>query len=202
MYVSHNMNTIRQLCDRCVVLENGKIIYDGDVEEAISIYMKMDYTDQPAIDYNNIPRLKWLENTKIRTCRAEYTGKDSINYTESEKMHLKLEWENEQDINDLCLRIEILKADRTPIGTGFIFNFYSGKKGEKACAGITLDINNLAPGKYATNYTFFQKNEYGTNINVDCVHGLYFSISPKKEIVWDVKQWGQWQINNIELEML
>ena len=25
------MNTIRQLCIRCIVLDHGKVIYDGDV---------------------------------------------------------------------------------------------------------------------------------------------------------------------------
>ncbi|MBQ8248654.1 MAG: ABC transporter ATP-binding protein, partial [Clostridia bacterium] len=39
LYVSHNMNTIRQLCDRCVVLDGGKVIYDGEVEDGIGIYM-------------------------------------------------------------------------------------------------------------------------------------------------------------------
>lgn len=32
LYVSHNMNTIRQLCDRCIVLQKGHLVYDGDVE--------------------------------------------------------------------------------------------------------------------------------------------------------------------------
>ena len=39
LYVSHNMNTIRQLCDRCIVLKKGKMIYDGDVETAIQLSM-------------------------------------------------------------------------------------------------------------------------------------------------------------------
>ena len=39
LYVSHNMNTIRQLCNRCVVLSHGKVIFDGDVEDGISVYM-------------------------------------------------------------------------------------------------------------------------------------------------------------------
>lgn len=38
LYVSHNMNTIRQLCTRCIVLDHGKLIFDGDVEKAIDIY--------------------------------------------------------------------------------------------------------------------------------------------------------------------
>ena len=30
LYVSHNMNTIRQLCNRCIVLSKGKVIFDGN----------------------------------------------------------------------------------------------------------------------------------------------------------------------------
>ena len=36
LYVSHNMNTIRQLCDRCIVLEKGRVVCTGDVESCIS----------------------------------------------------------------------------------------------------------------------------------------------------------------------
>lgn len=40
LYVSHNMNTIRALCSRCVVLDAGKVVFDGDVEDAIEVYSK------------------------------------------------------------------------------------------------------------------------------------------------------------------
>ena len=39
LYVSHNMNTIRKLCDRCVVLDKGKIIFIGNVEELSLIHI-------------------------------------------------------------------------------------------------------------------------------------------------------------------
>jgi len=35
LYVSHNMATIRRLCDRCIVLRKGKVFVDGEVEKAI-----------------------------------------------------------------------------------------------------------------------------------------------------------------------
>ena len=38
LYVSHNMNTIRTLCDRVIVLDHGKKVFDGDVEQGIGIY--------------------------------------------------------------------------------------------------------------------------------------------------------------------
>ena len=39
LYVSHNMHTIRQLCERCIVLEKGKVIFNGEVESGISLYL-------------------------------------------------------------------------------------------------------------------------------------------------------------------
>lgn len=36
--VSHNLNAVRQLCDRAVVLHDGTQRHDGDVDEAIGLY--------------------------------------------------------------------------------------------------------------------------------------------------------------------
>ena len=47
LYVSHNMATIRNLCSRCIVLNKGMIIYDGNVEDAIKTYM--DYGSNSSI---------------------------------------------------------------------------------------------------------------------------------------------------------
>lgn len=38
LYVSHNVETIKNLCTRCIVLEKGKKIYDGEVDGAIECY--------------------------------------------------------------------------------------------------------------------------------------------------------------------
>ena len=51
LYVSHNMNTIQDLCNRCVVLEHGKKIYDGGVEEAIRYYLGGEKDDFYSYDF-------------------------------------------------------------------------------------------------------------------------------------------------------
>ena len=40
LYVSHNMSTIKRLCQRCIVLDHGKVIFDGDVNDAINLYLQ------------------------------------------------------------------------------------------------------------------------------------------------------------------
>ena len=38
LYVSHNMDSVRELCERCIYLEHGEIAYDGEPETAIRLY--------------------------------------------------------------------------------------------------------------------------------------------------------------------
>jgi len=39
LVVSHNMTSIRQMCTRCIVLDRGQIVFNGDVESAIVCYL-------------------------------------------------------------------------------------------------------------------------------------------------------------------
>jgi ABC-type polysaccharide/polyol phosphate transport system ATPase subunit len=40
LFVSHNMREIRALCERTIVLEKGRVIFDGPSEEAADFYLK------------------------------------------------------------------------------------------------------------------------------------------------------------------
>jgi len=40
LFVSHNMQAIRRLCDRAVYLRSGRVIFDGAVDQAIALYME------------------------------------------------------------------------------------------------------------------------------------------------------------------
>ena len=199
LYVSHNMNTIRQLCDRVIVLSHGQVVFDGDVEEGIGVYFEVSFNDDLFIDYRNVPRLEWLRDTKIKTVYAEYIDKKSVLFNHDEKMKIKLRWINEADVNDLCLRIEILALDRKPFGTAFIYDFYSGKKDEYGEVCISVDTRRLAPGKYTMNYVFFQRGHQGVHVKVDAVHGLYFEMCVFDEIRWEEKTWGSVMLPDLEL---
>lgn len=41
LFVTHAANFAKEFCERGIVLEKGKIKFDGDIEEAIAIYEKM-----------------------------------------------------------------------------------------------------------------------------------------------------------------
>ena len=94
LYVSHNMNTIRQLCDRCVVMDHGKIIYDGDVEEAIAIYSQIQKRDKSSfVDLTNARRFGSTENLRYVSFKTiEFLGKDINTFKKGEKAPLLFQW--------------------------------------------------------------------------------------------------------------
>lgn len=53
LFVSHNMAAVKSLCTRGIVLENGKVVFEGGVEDCIDEYLK---------NANQIANKKWDEN--------------------------------------------------------------------------------------------------------------------------------------------
>jgi lipopolysaccharide transport system ATP-binding protein len=58
LFVSHNMQAIRQMCQRVIFLKRGKIVYAGDPHEAISAYLGhgVNAESRAAIDLSDYPR--------------------------------------------------------------------------------------------------------------------------------------------------
>ncbi|ARV13796.1 ABC transporter ATP-binding protein [Polaribacter sp. SA4-12] len=42
LFVSHNMTAVKNLCTRCINLENGIVTFDGDVKEAVDKYLTVE----------------------------------------------------------------------------------------------------------------------------------------------------------------
>ena len=45
LFVSHNMASIKNLCDRAILLENGMVSFDGSVDKAIELYKSQNNKD-------------------------------------------------------------------------------------------------------------------------------------------------------------
>ena len=56
VYVSHNLESVRQLCDSALVLDAGKLVYDGDVEEAVEMYLELSKRNAAKAPQQPLPR--------------------------------------------------------------------------------------------------------------------------------------------------
>lgn len=196
LYVSHNMNTIRQLCDRCVVLDKGKVVFEGDVESAIDVYMKTNHDESVSLDFREVKRPRWIINMQIKLLEAEFINKSNVIFERDEAINLRIKWENLFDLNNVGFRIEIWSGDDVTRCSYLMPDFYSGKCGETAEAVLRLDSAGLVDASYRMLFTFFLMDDSGNSVEIDAVYGLSFKIasSDPSKIVWRPNNWGYIQM--------
>lgn len=199
--VSHNMTTISKFCKRCIVLNRGSMIFDGDTQEAIKTYFGEKRDSAVMIDYTGSRRFLWLQRDDIRFLQVMYQGKEEAVFWENEKIVLKFTWRYQADIVKLGLRLEIQDNMENPVGTAFLFDFQNGDAGEESGVSVMLDLSSLREGNYKTIYTLFVRGSGGESIDLDCVNGLDFEkrMINSREILWSRKAWGSVELPQLEM---
>jgi lipopolysaccharide transport system ATP-binding protein len=66
LFVSHNISSIRNLCERVIVLNNGEIVFDGDTDKGIDHYLRLNSSLNSNIFYNNYDLDKDIFVKKVR----------------------------------------------------------------------------------------------------------------------------------------
>ena len=120
LYVSHNMNTIRKLCSRCIVLEKGRMIYDGDVEQAIALYMNH-AAGELSTDTDLLMRPRAADSLGKQAALAhlQLPEKAVPCYRAGEALNLLITIEAKQPLSGVSLRATIRNSLDEGIGTGW-----------------------------------------------------------------------------------
>lgn len=140
LYVSHNMETIRTLCNRCIVLEKGHLVFDGEPEEAIAKYlgdvvqMKLHYTYEADA------------NDRRTTGKMQFTSLDikkSNQVTAKEGIGFSVAFRVQEAIADLHFRCTIHSTDGQAVGTSVSEGIGAFAKNTSAGVGIHFDTTSL-----------------------------------------------------------
>ena len=202
LYVSHNMATIRNLCTRCIVLDKGKIIYDGEVEKAVAIYMNQSGNDFPVL-YNvkDLERDAEHFTKRVRIHSVEFIEKKSARYDSEEQIKLRVKWEASDNIENLKLRLAVKYAGAVNVGmaeSDVLGKCVSGNIYENT---FGFDVSNLCEGIYYLKLFLCVNDSVGNIFDLDgAMEELYFEIinTKSKKSVWKQNYWGNVRLNKIE----
>ena len=204
LYVSHNMNTIRQLCTRCIVLDQGKIVFDGDPDQAISIYMdSVASVDQLSYDLSK-KRLKYLSPLiKAKMIHITIEEKERASFSVGEEIRFALKIQARKYIPSASLRFEIRSADEGPVGTAFALGFSALEKDAVKTFHMSFKTGDMVPGKYYVVLGLFEVNEMGAYDDLDVVeNALGFEIVDTQNVVkinWLPGFWGKIKFSDLEI---
>ena len=198
LYVSHNMATIRNLCTRCIVLDKGKVVFDGDVEEAISVYL--DSASQVRKTFFNKDELQWpaknvMLGKNAQIVSLDMVGKTTPIYDSTEKLVVRVKYELRNYQNDIHMAMQLYSQGQTTIGFGTVklVEYHVGEN--ETC--FELDLSMLAEGTYCFRMNMHLLdgvNRYSESL--DQTTFVYFDVTnPPDRIVWKREWW-----NDIRLE--
>ncbi len=206
LYVSHNMNTIRQLCSRCIVLDHGRLVFDGDVEKAIAIYMGHDskqYSARIVVNPNMRDPLWPDPAVSIEEIMAE--SPDGI-ISFGERLHFRVRIRNrKREDAQLYLRIAI----RT--NGGFAVSMASTPQkvripAEDECTvKVCFDASRVVPGGYSLSFALVESGALGADTNVDVLSNVYsFSVLARPGFnhgaAWNTQWWGHLAVDDLTIE--
>lgn len=204
LYVSHNMNTIRQLCDRCVVLDQGRIIYEGDVEKAIAIYMSNSVRALDVdLDLSSNRMAHLPKDVCGKIMHLTLLGKQTASYQYNEPIKMRLTVKAFEKLAKMSLRVELRAASGTPVGLAKISNFAGLEKDQERCFDFELDYTGVVNGEYTVCLVLYDVNEYGSFLDIDAVYPAFiFEVDDKENKIglnWVPNNWGHMCFHDIQL---
>jgi len=193
LYVSHNMNTIRQLCDKCVVMDHGRIIFNGDKEQAINIYLGVKGDQEyPVInDFTQIGR-NWDFGKQMFLTDLTFVGKQKSIYEVGNDIVFEVGVRSKINVEKAQVILQIRDGDRERIGIAMSEPF-EVIEGAEQRVRFTVSTNNLAQDIYLFNVEIIEKDEDGNYISYDNP-GTNIRVKLENQyghgILWTKSYWG------------
>lgn len=199
LYVSHNMNTIRSLCDRCIVLDAGKLVYDGDVETAISIYMNNSLGEnQVDMDLETKSHSLRDLDTGLRMKRLTLEGKQIPVYSPEEALRLRIGLEITAPITAAAFRLTLRTDADVGLGTAWSEELNFPQTGARELT-LSMPLGGIAKGSFYVSIGFYQFDELGRNRMLDHITRA-FRIEVEGPPVWDITAHGYVRLPRIREE--
>lgn len=208
LYVSHNMNTIKRLCDRCIVMDAGKIIFDGDVDQAIALYLgggdtllrtRYEY-DAGYRPYDSSLRI----NKRLNMDTLEILEKDVPTFADSDAVELELACTALRSLERVGFRFELWSQDGTKIATMLSGGFVDLHEGVNRVR-MRLDLAHLTTGQYSADLVAYLHDDEGNEDILDGVYpGVVFDVVvPLDEanyLDWHHQYWGAIRLHDVEVK--
>ena len=195
LYVSHNMSTIRKLCTRCIVLQRGQIIFDGDVEKAIDVYM--DNASGELIThycFDGQKRSVPERGRELYLHSFDFIDKKTAKFSSLETMKFGFNVEGFKNIENVRVRLEIRTVEGTNVGMSESSDSFDIRQGEVADYEMEYDISNLAEGSYTLRLTLFELNDMGIHRGFDeSTEAIFFEVVEDEDnrTNWLPQYWGR-----------
>lgn len=168
LFVSHNMGSIRSLCNRGVLLENGCVKADGDVNSICDMYLSDSVANLGATWYTEKDDSKDFQVLKVELQDGE--GNVNSLFSCNEDWHIQITVHVNKRVPGMYGYLQFTKSDGIATWVSDSNDVTMNKLDMLPLGTSTIDIfvpkRTLGPGSYSI-YLNFTSNQNVSGFNVD-----------------------------------
>lgn len=155
LFVSHNSQALSALCNKGILLEKGRVIASGNIDQALSQYMKE--TKNMAFAWEGTVGNDALQITKVSLDH-------SLDFFyQNESTHLNIECEIFKPLEEAVFGIEIKNSRQQTVLHSFLNRresiFTSQESAGKYVFSLKIDFQMLWEGEYSLHVNYFVPNK-------------------------------------------
>ena len=201
LYVSHNMATIRQLCERCIVLDHGKILYDGDTEHAIATYLDRSLGGSDVdLDLGSRSRPRQLMDRAVSMTRLCLENKVTAVYEAGEGLHMRLSLRVERPSPPLYVRLSVRTDTDMGLATAWSEPIAADIPGDKTVM-LTLQAGSLVKGTFYASIGLYRRDEIGNLLACDHITRAFrFEITGSP--LWNTQAYGYMELPEMRVDVI
>jgi len=180
LFVSHNLDAIRKLCHRCIFVNQGELVFDGQVSEALDKYHNLhesiDLESEGGISKLGRRGSGTIKFTSISILNSQ--GKKSNFFNLNDKIRFKIKYSILNTVQGLNLIIYFYSTKAEKVVLSEIrqeINPDKIKKGSKGEFIIDVSLTNILPGEYNLQFWLGDRAALKQNhpIHYDYIDKLY-----------------------------
>jgi len=180
IYVSHDLNSLKLLCDRVILLNRGKIVEEGEPERVINSYNFLisklnDQTSKMSIKSNSYGTF----DIEIVSVTIEGSNSKSNLIASGEKATIRVELKSQKDLENMTIGIAIRdRFGQDIFGTN---TFYHNlklefKRGERYICEFEMFLN-IGVGKYSITTAIHSNENHLDNCSHWIDHATDFEVA-------------------------
>ena len=158
LFVSHNMAAVNNLCSKAIMLNNGRVIHEGQTSQVVDYYMNSGLETSGELIWLNPSEAPGNERVRLKAVRIISESKATANVMLDQDCHIEIDYVNYA--TDLPLGVSIHLLDKMGVEVLASANFHSANLirdnwfGKGFPKGIyrtvcTIPANFLNEGRYS-----------------------------------------------------
>ena len=154
LFVSHNMAAVKSLCTRGIVLENGKVAFEGGIDESVNFYSKLsiEKLEEESIHHKFLNKIE-IENIEFICNGRNITNFDIIYLGDDLRINVNIKAKD--NIVDLSIAMDILNVNLELMShvtnEDDDFTLFRVDKGDSISFTVVLKQITYIPDKYIVN---------------------------------------------------